>query len=197
MISIFSVKPLAFVLFAFVTILCFSDNSFAQRRDFMTDEEIEIVRDSQFIDERIDVLIKMIDRRFAALGVEVGGWKQAEKESEKWGAIPKSSRLELFVDIKKLLQKAIDDIDNLAANPDTAPVREKGDKRAKTDHQLFPKAVRNLATAATRYLPPLNSELSRTAPEVEKGPILDSIEFCNQIIEAAGRLPAEAKKSKN
>ena len=49
----------------------------AQRRDYMTDPEIELIRDNQDIDKRIDVLTKMIDRRFSAMGIEVGGWKQS------------------------------------------------------------------------------------------------------------------------
>ena len=53
---------------------CISSIS-AQRRDFLTDEEIEIVRDAQDIDARIDVLVKMMDRRFGVLGINVNGWK--------------------------------------------------------------------------------------------------------------------------
>ncbi|MEJ7847110.1 MAG: hypothetical protein WKF92_03360 [Pyrinomonadaceae bacterium] len=166
----------------------------AQRRDFMTDEEIELIRDSQDIDARIEVLAKMIDRRFEVLGVDVGGWKQGGKHSDAWGAAPKGSRLEILSDIKKLLQKAIDDIDNLSEHPDSAPVREKGDKEAKKDPQRFSVAVRSLGQAAQRYLPAFRSQLDNSKADMEKGLLLASIDLSNQIIEAIGKLPPEIKK---
>ena len=172
----------------------FASPSLAQRRDFMTDEEIELVRDSQDIDVRIEVLTRMIDRRFGVLGIDTGGWKQAGKESDTWGELPKGTRLELLSDIKKLLQKAIDDIDNLAAHPNAAPIRdkeEKNSKEAKKDPQRFSIAVRKLGQAAARYLIPLKSTLDKATDEKEKGLLLDSIDFCNQIIEAVGKLPPD------
>ena len=158
----------------------------------MTEEEIELVRDAQDIDVRIDVLIKMIDRRFAALGIDVGGWEHAQKDSDKWGVNPSGTRLELLSDIKKLLQKAIDDIDNIAAHPDAAPIRDKDEKNAKQvkkDAARFPVAVRNLAKAAERYRAAFKHALDRASEQKEKGQILDSIEFCDQIIQARGKLP--------
>ena len=89
----------------------------SSRRDYMTDAEIELVRDAQDIDLRIDVLIKMIDRRFTVLGIDVGGAKVPDKETSLWGPAPTGSRTEMLDDIRKLLDKAIDDIDNVAAHP--------------------------------------------------------------------------------
>ncbi len=169
----------------------------AQRRDFMTESEIEIVRDAQDIDLRIEVLARMIDRRFLVLNINVNGWKDAGKVSDVWGEMPKGSRVELFNDIKRLLQKAVDDIDNLAANPSAAPIREKDDKRAKKDPQRLSVALRGLAGAAGRYLGPLKTELDRSTDEIEKGSIIDSIGLCDEIVEAAGNLPPEPKKGKN
>lgn len=170
----------------------------AQRRDFITEQEIEVIREAQDIDERIEAITRMIDRRFLVLNVNVNGWKDAAKPSEIWGDLPKGSRAELFNDIKRLLQKAVDDIDNLAANPNAAPIRDKGDKRAKKDPDRFPTAVRTLAAAAGRYLGPLKSQMDSSTSEVEKGSIIDSIEFCDQIIEASGKVPPpEVKKTKN
>ena len=178
-------------------IAAFPSPASAQRRDFMTELEIEIIRDAQDIDIRIEVLARMIDRRFSVLAIDVKGWKDAQKQSDIWGELPKGSRLDLFTDIKKLLQKAVDDIDNLASHPDSAPIREKGDKRAKKDPERFGNAVRNLATAAGRYLAPLKMQLDKTNDEKEKGPILDSVDLCDQIIEAVGKLPSEVKKTKD
>ncbi len=187
----------AVLLTAVILTIGGASSASAQRRDFMTDEEIELVRDAQDIDLRIDVLTKMIDRRFAVLGIEAGGWKQPQKESETWGDAPKGSRIELLLDIKKLLQKAIDDIDNLSEHPNSAPIRDKSEqneKQAKKDARRFPDAVRNLAAASKRYQTALKTAFDKTTEEKEKGPILASIEFCDQIIEAATKLPAETEK---
>ncbi len=193
----FSTVPFRFVaalLALAVSIVAFSSSAAAQRRDFMTEEEIEIVRDAQDIVTRIEVLTRMADRRFAIIGIDVKGWTQAQKDSEVWGGPPKGTHLELLSDIKKLLQKAVDDIDNLASHPDSAPIREKGDKQAKKDPERFGNAVRSLGRAAVRYLAPLKMELDKTQVEMEKGPILDSIDLCDQIIEAVGKLPPEPTK---
>lgn len=174
----------------------FSSSASGQRRDYMSEQEIEIVRDAQDIDTRVEVLTRMVDRRFAVMGIDVKGWKDAQKVSEVWGELPTGTHLQLLSDVKKLLQKAVDDIDNLASHPDSAPIREKGDKEAKKDPQRFGNAVRKLGTAAGRYLAPLKMELDKTTDEMEKGNILDSIDLCDQIIEAVGKLPAEVKKAK-
>src|SRR6185369_9466618 len=89
----------------------------SSHRDYMTDAEIELVRDAQDIDLRVDVLIKMVDRRFAVLKMNVGGAAIPTKESERWGAAPTGTQIEMLDDIRKLLQKAIDDIDNVASHP--------------------------------------------------------------------------------
>ena len=191
-----SLRTVPVVVLGLFCILAGATAASAQRRDYMTEQEIEIVRDAQDIDTRIEVLTRMLDRRFAALNIEVNGWKDARKVSETWGELPKGTRVELLSDVKKLLQKAVDDIDNLSAHPDSAPIREKGDKEAKKDPQRFGNAVRNLGTAAGRYLAPLKTELDNTKDELEKGAILDSIDLCDQIIEAVGKLPAEVKEVK-
>lgn len=185
------------VVLSLVGVVIFTSQASAQRRDFMTEPEVEIIRDAQDIDTRIEVLARMIDRRFAVLGIGVNGWKDSKKESDVWGELPKGTRLDLFSDIKKLLQKAVDDIDNLSSHPDSAPIRDKGDKRIKKDPERFNNAVRSLGNSAGRYLAPLKTELNKTSVEIEKGPILDSIDLCDQIIEAVGKLPVETKKTKN
>jgi hypothetical protein len=192
--AVFRVGAALFLLSAFTFV--FSSSASAQRRDFMTEEEVEIVRDAQDIDSRIEVLTRMADRRFALLGIDVSGWKPGKKHAESWGEEPKGTRIQLLSDIKKLLQKAVDDIDNLAAHPDSAPIRDKGDKAAKKDPQRFGNAVRSLGRSAERYLTALRMEFDKTQVDVEKGPILDSIDLCQQIIEAVTKLPTEVKKAK-
>src|SRR5688572_10966288 len=193
-------KVTSSLITAFLLMFVSADAS-AQRRDFLTDAEVEIVREAQDIDIRIDVLLRMADRRFNVLGIDVKGWKDAAKTSDVWGELPKGSRADLFSDIKKIVQKAVDDIDNLSSNPTAAPIREKGDKRAKNDHQRFPKAVRNLAAGADRYMGPLKAELDRSTNEAERGLIISTLDLCEQIMDAVKKLPAdvktEGKKDKN
>ena len=162
------------------------------QRDYFTPEEIELIRDAQAIDRRIDVLTHAIDRRFSALKIEVGGAKIPEKEIKLWGEIPQETRFELLVDIKRILQKAIDDIDNLSERPDSGLIPEKDDKKAEGYAIIFPRAVRNLAAAAKRYQPALKAELDTTKDGMDKGPILDSLDMCDQIMAAVTKLPADA-----
>lgn len=168
----------------------FPNTSHAQYRDYMTDEEIELVREAQDIDLRMTVLTRMIDRRFTALGFETGGWKQREKDVEKWGEPPIGTRSELFSDIRKLLEKAIDDLDVIAERNDDAL------KQNKTDGVLFPIAVGVLEQAARRYQPILASIAEKADDERQRGLILTSDEHCRNIIAAAETIPAADKDPK-
>jgi hypothetical protein len=172
-----------------VFVLAITSTALAQKRDYLTDEEAELVRNNQDLDKRVDVLTKMIDRRFTALGVDAGGWKQSKKDDELWGGPRTGSRTEMLSDIRDLLQKAIDDIDDVAEHNDHALAQNK------VSGLLFPKAVRTLAAAATRYLPVLKSTLDTTKDERDKGLILNSIESCEEIIESVGKLPPEPTKA--
>jgi hypothetical protein len=175
----FAFKSL-FSLFCLAFLVCFAAPTSinAQRRDYMTEPESELVREAQEIDLRIFVLTKMIDRRFAILNNEQ---TKPEKNSEKWGEPPTGTRLELLSDINKLLQKAIDDIDDVAAHN-------------RMDSKLFPKAMRNLAEAAARYQPKLKAIYDQNPDNREKGLLLGASEFCDTIIEASAKVPKELPK---
>lgn len=166
----------------FLVTLLLTVSANAQRRDQLSDLESEIVREAQEINFRSEVYVKAIDRRFLVLNNDNSKAKQVEKDSEKWGELPKGTRVELLLDIEKILQEAIDNIDNLA---------ERDHKNA-----LLPAAVRILAEASNRFLPQFKSQLDKTNTETEKGAILGAIDFCNQIIEAAAKLPKEESKKK-
>ena len=159
----------------------------AQKRDYMTEAESDLVREAQEIDLRINVIVKMIDRRFAIINNET---LKPEKNSEKWGEPPTGERRELLSDINKLLQKAVDDIDDVAAHN-------------RMDSKLFPKAMKSLAEASNRYLPQLKSVYDKTPDQKEKGLIMGAAELCEQILEASSKIPKEIpkeekkKKSKN
>jgi hypothetical protein len=126
-----------------------------------------------------------IDRRLTAL--DLAGVDKSKKYGEKWGDAPTGSRLELLTDVKSLLQKAIDDIDDASSH-------ESENAENKVSGTLFPKAVHVLADAAERYRPAFRSALDSSKDEKEKGIILASIDFCDQIIEASAKLPKETAK---
>lgn len=174
----------AALLLPFV-ILMLAVTAFGQRRDYLTDSEVELVRDAQEIDLRMNVLTMAIDRRLAAL--DLAGLDKSKKYGEKWGDAPTGTRLELLTDVKSLLQKAIDDIDDASSH-------ESENAENKVTGTLFPKAVHVLADAAERYRPALRSALDSAKDEKEKGTVLASIDFCDQIIEASSKLPKETAK---
>ncbi len=162
----------------------FTTSAFAQRRDYLNELEIELVRDAQMIDLRTEVFVKAIDRRFLVINIKAAGEnKKLIRESEKWGELPVGARSELLLDIEKILAAAIDNIDDVAVR----------DQKS----ELFPKAVRILADGANRFLPQLKSQLDKTNDQKEKGAIIGAIDFCNQIIEASAKVPADAKKKKS
>ena len=163
--------------------------STSAQRDYLTTEEVELVRDAQQIDKRVDVLVAAIDRRFAVMGLNVSA--PLAKPKGDWGTPPVGSRTELLSDINKLLEKAIDDIDNLAERPDSM-VADPTEKKPKGYADLFPKAVRSLGSAAARYRPALRSEYDRTKVEAEQNLIAYSIDNCDEILAALAKLPAAA-----
>lgn len=156
----------------------------AQKRDYLTNEEVELVREAQEIDRRVEVLAKAIDRRFLVLTNDQTQSKQVAKDSDKWGELPTGSRGALLWDVEKILQKAIDDIDDVAAH-------------SKTDEKLFPKAIFKLADACHDYIPKLKTQYDQSIDEKEKGSILGAIDNCSQVIEASAKVPKAAPKDKN
>lgn len=165
-------------------------NVHAQARDYFTDEEVELVRDAQDIDLRIMVLTHAIDRRLGVLKIGGVATDKPQKESEKWGPLPQGSRLDLLGNIRRILQKAIDDIDDTSAHRGTKMEREtENPSKTKKDKDKadlpFVRAIRLLAAAAQRYKPLFANEISNSKDPKEIGALQASIEFCDQIIEAS------------
>ena len=164
------------------------------QRDFLTTEEVELIRENQEIDRRIDVLTQAIDRRFHVLNVDVSAPKV--KTKGEWGELPQGTRTQLLLDIRRILQKAVDDIDSLAERPESA-ILPLPDEKKKTDSSfasLFPRAVRNLAAAAERYSPALRKELETSTDNSDKGSIMAALDLCQEIIASVVKLPAEVPK---
>lgn len=177
-------------LLLLLAVLAFASTATAQRRDYMTEAEIELVRDNQDIDKRIEVLVRMIDRRLRLAGLPASGTAgKAKKDGSDWGPEPEGTRLQFLTDVKYLLQKAIDDIDDVSEHNANTQTQNK------ESGALFPTAVRTLAAAAAKYIGPLKIASEKAQDARERGILLQSIESCELILDAAKQLPPETKKN--
>lgn len=173
-------KSLLFLLL----IVCLSVTVFAQKRDNMTDKEDLQVRDAQELDLRIKAYIKIINRRLLAISnPNAAQDKQIQKDIDDWGEIRMGASKDLYWDIQKTLDEAIQKLDDVAERDAKNP--------------LFNKAVHILEDACQKWLPQFKTGLEKTEDEKERGLILASKEFCDQIIEAAGKVPKDEPKKKN
>ncbi|MDQ3798007.1 MAG: hypothetical protein M3384_01020 [Acidobacteriota bacterium] len=168
-------KTLVICLSLLLTVFCSLLTANAQRRDHLTEQEGDLIREAQELDRRIDVLTKAIDRRVMVLN-----GRQAElKDVEKWGE-PKGTKAQLLHDISRILLSAIDNIEYVAEK-DAA-------------NKLFPKSIHNLAATSRKLLPQLETYRGQSTDKMEQAAILTAIDYCNQIIEASTKVPKEAPK---
>lgn len=151
------------------------------QREHLTPEEVELVRDNQELDKRTAIFAKAVERRLQALAsTPATPSKKEQKESEKWGALPTSTRAQFLSDIAKILDEAITNIDDAALHNDKSP--------------LIPKSLRQLASACNRFLPQLTSMRESAQEGAERDWLEKAVENAEEIIGAAGKLSAEAEK---
>jgi len=190
-------RTLFFTFLALFTFHFSLINATGQSRDYMTAEEVEIIRDAQEIDLRIEAIVRMVDRRFKVLKIDVQSPWADKKEKDIWGELPTGERIDLLRDISKLIDKAISDIDNLNERPEAAILPDPEEKKPRTFKEMFPAAVRTLAAAANRYKPVIEREMaSSTDKEIIR--ISERIlEDLNDITAGAAKLPPPEPKRKN
>lgn len=174
-----------------LTLLCvlFLGSSFVsqastpQKRDHLTQQEVDLVKEAQILDKRIDVFIKAAERRLMVIsggGATAANAKQLKKDSEKWGELPTGSRAELVLDIARILDEAITNIDDVSARDERNP--------------LISKSLRKLANSVNTImaqLKPLSAEAKSDA-EVASFELLN--EDAQSILEAVNKLPPEVEK---
>jgi hypothetical protein len=139
-----------------------------QKRDHLTEKEIELIRFNQELDKRVEIYIQSIERRMMVLE----GKNLSEKDVEKFG-MPTGENLDLLSDISKILSEAIDKIDDVA------------ERDAK--NKLIPKAVKLLASACQNFMPHFENYKNKFIEPKEKGLVLSSIDNCQQVIEASNK----------
>ncbi len=176
------------LLLTTVLILSFGSAATAfQAREHLTPQEIELVKDAQILDKRIDVFIKAADRRMLVLngaGAVTGATsaKQVKKDSESWGELPTGSRAELIGDVARILDEAITNIDDVSSRDEKNP--------------LIPKALRKLAAAASRIVEQLKPVEAQAKGDAELSSFDQLTENAESILQAANRLPSPSPVEK-
>jgi len=172
------------VVVSLLLVLCFAVTGEAfQSRDHLTQQEVDLVKEAQELDKRIDVFVKAADRRLLVLnGVDAASAKQIKKDAEAWGELPIGSRAELVGDIARILDEAITNIDDVSARDERNP--------------LIPKALRKLATEATRMVGQLKPLSGQAKGDPEVASFEQLMENAQAIVAAANKLPPPVDKKK-
>jgi hypothetical protein len=153
------------------------------QRDHLTQQEVDLVKEAQILDKRIDVFIKATERRMMVITGSANAntnTKQLKKDSERWGELPTGSRAELVSDIARILDEAITNIDDVSGRDERNP--------------LIGKSLRKLAQAINSImgqLRPLSAE-AKTDAEIASFELLN--EDAQSILEAVNKLPPEVEK---
>jgi hypothetical protein len=158
------------LLFALCLCLSLAATAAAQRREHLTPEEIELVRDNQELDARTAVFIKAAERRLLAVTNPAESAQNAPKEKEKWGEV-QGTRTQLFYDISKILDEAVVNVDDVAEHNPESP--------------LLRKSLYMLSEATTRMLPQLTKLREGVGSEAEADQLDRALETAREITDAA------------
>src|SRR5215813_864283 len=94
-----------------------------QQRDHLTPQEVDLVKEAQILDKRIEVFIKAAERRVMVInGTSAANAKQLKKDAERWGELPAGSRFELVGDIAGIFDEAITNIDDVNTRDERNPL---------------------------------------------------------------------------
>ena len=179
------------IVFALIALLCLTSISanrecttfcvpvFAAsspQRDHLTLLESDRVREAREIERRMDVFIKVIERRLLALtDPQAAQSRQVQRDMEQWGELQTGTRLELLTDMARTLEEAITNIEDASTRPGFVP--EHGQR-----------ALRKLSEASARFiaqLTPMRTSLAEDSPEREQ--LERTIEYAQEVVAAANR----------
>ena len=132
----------------------------AQKRDHLTEKEVDWIREVQVIDKRIEIFVKAADRRLLVL-INPDA-KQTKKEDEKWGPLPTGTKAELLEDYKRILEEA----------------EEKLDDAYEREHknEVLTKALAKIKDAAKRHLEQLRTLEPQMKERREQKALAEAIE---------------------
>lgn len=148
-----------------------------QARDYLTPKEIDLVKDAQELDKRVDVFIKAADRRLLVIKGLATNTKELKKDAEFWGDLPSGTRSELVGDIAKILDAAINNIDDVSYRDEKNPA--------------LPRVLRKLAGATSRIVDQLKPLESSAVDPAEVGNFDELMENAETIVQAASKLSPE------
>ena len=161
----------------------FTAQATAFQRDHLTQPEVDLVKEAQVLDKRIEVFIKAAERRLLVINnsaAAVANAKQLKKDSERWGELPTGTRAQLVSDIARILDEAITNIYDVSSRDERNP--------------LIHKSLRRLAQAVNSIM----AQLKPLAAEAKGDAEIASFELLHEdaqsILEAANKLPPEVEK---
>lgn len=151
------------------------------QRDYLTPQEVDLVKEAQILDKRIEVFIKAAERRMLVInGAAAANAKQLKKDSERWGELPTGSRAEMISDIARIVDAAIDNIDNVSEHDERNP--------------LIGKSLRKLATAVNSIMTQLKPLSAEAKSDAEIASFEQLHEGVQSILDAVTKLPPEVEK---
>jgi hypothetical protein len=152
-----------------------------QRRDHLTEKEVDLVKEAQVLDKRIDVFIKAAERRLMVINnSSAANAKQLKKDAERWGELPTGSRADLVSDISRILDEAITNIDDVSSHDERNP--------------LIPKSLRKLAQSVSSIMAQLKPISTEAKGEAEIASFERLNEDAQSILDAASKLAPEVEK---
>jgi hypothetical protein len=169
-------------LLTLVISLLLANTALAQR-DYLTPQEVDLVKEAQILDKRIDVFIRAAERRLIVINGSASAAanaKQLKKDSERWGELPTGSRAELVSDIARIVDAAIDNIDNVSMHDERSP--------------LIGKSLRKLAASVNAIMAQLKPLSAQAKSDAEIASFEQLNEGVQSIMEAATKLPPEVEK---
>ena len=141
----------------------------AQKRDHLTEQEADLIREFQEIDKRIEIFVKASERRLLVLANPNA--TQKKKEEETWGPLPAGTRLELLQDYKLILEEAEEKLDDWY---------NRGGKDS-----LLPKALSKFKEAAARHVAQLRALAPQMTDRREQRALAEAIEEAENVTKAS------------
>ena len=140
-----------------------------EKRDHLTEQEADLIRDFQEIDKRVEIFIKAAERRLLVLANPEA--LQKKKEEETWGPLPQGTKLELLQDYKHILEEAEEKLDDW---------NSRGGK-----DKLLPKALNKFKEAATQHIPQLRALEPQLKEKRELRALAEAIEEAEIVTKAS------------
>ncbi|MEP7338911.1 MAG: hypothetical protein ABI977_14345 [Acidobacteriota bacterium] len=160
---------LACAIFAATFLLASFSLAQSKKRDHLTEQEVDQVRENQEIDKRIEVFIKACDRRILVLANPNA--TQKKKEEEVWGPLPTGTKAELLGDYKRILEEAEEKMDDAFG-------REAG-------NPAFKKALSKFKDAANKHIPQLRALAPQMTDKKDQRALEEAIEEAETITKAS------------